>query len=196
MWNWLASGLSTGCPIVLFEGSPFFPNPHVLIDLIDQLKITVFGTSAKYIDALKNAGIQPSRTHSLNSLRAILSTGSPLVPEAFDYVYSAFKNDLMLSSISGGTDIVSCFVLGCPIRPVRRGEIQCRGLGLPIEVFDDNGVPVIEQPGELVAQVQFHVCPWAFSMMKMALATIRHTSTCFLVFGDMVTGHCIPKTME
>ena len=162
MWNWLASGLSTGCPIVLFEGSPFFPNPHVLIDLIDQLKITVFGTSAKYIDALKNAGIQPSRTHSLNSLRAILSTGSPLVPEAFDYVYSAFKNDLMLSSISGGTDIVSCFVLGCPIRPVRRGEIQCRGLGLPIEVFDDNGVPVIEQPGELVCTGPIPCMPLGF----------------------------------
>ncbi len=162
MWNWLVSGLASGCSIVLYDGNPFYPKPEVLFDLIDELKITVFGTSAKYIDALNKEGIRPTETHRLDSLRAILSTGSPLVPEAFDYVYDSIKRDVMLSSISGGTDIVSCFVLGCPIRPVRRGEIQCRGLGLPIEVFDSDGHPIIERPGELVCTGPIPCMPLRF----------------------------------
>ena len=162
MWNWLASGLGSGSTLVLFDGNPFHPGPAALWDLASEEGVTVFGTSAKYIDACKKAGLEPMRTHALGRLRAILSTGSPLVPESFDWVYGSVKRDLHLASISGGTDIVSCFVIGCPVLPVYRGEIQCRALGMKVEVFDENGRAVVGQPGELVCSAPFPSMPVGF----------------------------------
>ena len=162
MWNWLASGLATGATLLLYDGSPFYPGPRVLFDFADDERMTVFGTSAKYIDALNKAGASPIETHSLTTLKAMASTGSPLVPEGFDYVYRAIKKDLLLSSISGGTDIVSCFVLGNPALPVYRGEIQCRGFGLDVRVFDDDGKTVVGAKGELVCTSPFPSMPIYF----------------------------------
>ncbi|HYL17157.1 MAG TPA: acetoacetate--CoA ligase [Burkholderiales bacterium] len=162
MWNWLVSGLATGATLLLYDGSPFYPNPTVLFDLADTESMTVFGTSAKYIDALAKANARPKDTHRLDSIRTMTSTGSPLVPESFQYVYDNIKQDLLLSSISGGTDIVSCFVLGSPLLPVYRGEIQCRGLGLKVEVYNDEGKPVIGEKGELVCSAPFPSMPVAF----------------------------------
>ena len=162
MWNWLASGLATGATLLLYDGSPFYPGPDILFDLADDERMTVFGTSAKYIDALNKAGARPGETHSLATLKAMASTGSPLVAEGFDYVYRAIKKDLLLSSISGGTDIVSCFVLGNPTLPVYRGEIQCRGFGLAVKVFDDNGKAVTGAKGELVCTSPFPSMPIYF----------------------------------
>ncbi len=147
MWNWLVSGLAVGATLCLYDGSPFYPSGNVLYDFADEAGFTLFGTSAKYIDACAKAGIEPARTHKLTTVRAITSTGSPLVAESFDYVYSKIKKDVHLASISGGTDIVSCFVLGNPIGPVWRGEIQARGLGLAVEVFDDTGKPRARRQG-------------------------------------------------
>jgi acetoacetyl-CoA synthetase len=162
MWNWLASGLATGATLLLYDGSPFHPGPSVLFDLADAEQMTVFGTSAKYIDALGKLALRPRDTHGLASLRTMTSTGSPLSPESFEYVYGAIKPDLLLSSISGGTDIVSCFVLGSPLLPVWKGEIQCRGLGLKVEVYDDDGRPVIGEKGELVCSAPFPSMPVGF----------------------------------
>ncbi len=162
MWNWLVSGLATGATLLLYDGSPFFPNPGVLFDLAEAEDMTVFGTSAKYIDALSKVDARPRQTHRLERLRTITSTGSPLSPESFDYVYAAVKSDLLLSSISGGTDIVSCFVLGSPWLPVWKGEIQCRGLGLKVEVYDDQGRPVVGEKGELVCSAPFPSMPVGF----------------------------------
>jgi acetoacetyl-CoA synthetase len=162
MWNWLASGLASGATLLLYDGSPAYPTQSVLFDFADAENMTVFGTSAKYIDALNKAGIRPHRTHRLRSLKAMTSTGSPLVPEGFDYVYSHIKKDLLLSSISGGTDIVSCFVLGDPTLPVYRGEIQRRGFGMKVEVFNDEGEPVVGEKGELVCTAPFPSMPVRF----------------------------------
>ena len=162
MWNWLVGGLAVEETLILFDGSPFHPDGNVLWDLAERERVTVFGTSAKYLDACKKAGIEPARSHDLKPLRAILSTGSPLVPESFDYVYDAIKADVQLASISGGTDIVSCFVLGNPAGPVRRGEIQMRGLGLAVDVFDDQGQPVRGEKGELVCTRPFPCMPVRF----------------------------------
>jgi acetoacetyl-CoA synthetase len=162
MWNWLVSGLATGATLLLYDGSPFHPGPGVLFDLADAEQMSVFGTSAKYIDALSKLELRPCETHRLASLRTMTSTGSPLSPESFEYVYSAIKQDLLLSSISGGTDIVSCFVLGSPLVPVWKGEIQCRGLGLKVEVYDDAGRPVIGERGELVCSAPFPSMPVGF----------------------------------
>jgi acetoacetyl-CoA synthetase len=140
MWNWLVTGLATGATLVLFDGSPFYDDGRVLWQMAEREKLTVFGTSAKYISALQKAGVRPRDEFDLPDLRAVLSTGSPLAPESFDYVYDAIGSDLQLSSIAGGTDIISCFVLGNPTLPVRRGEIQCRGLGMAVAFFDDEGV--------------------------------------------------------
>ena len=150
MWNWLVSGLATGATLVLFDGNPFYPGPEVLWDMADEEKLDIFGTGAKYIDACKKAGVSPARSHDLTNLRTICSTGSPLTPESFDYVYEHIKGDLQLASIAGGTDIVSCFMLGCPVTPVWRGEIQVRGLGMAVEVFDAEGHAIEGEPGELV----------------------------------------------
>ena len=162
MWNWLASGLASGATLLLYDGSPFYPGPRVLFDYADEEGMTVFGTSAKYIDALNKAGAKPLETHALASLKTMTSTGSPLVAESFDYVYRAIKKDLLLASISGGTDIVSCFVLGNPVLPVHRGEIQCRGFGLDVHVFDDDGESVIASKGELVCVSPFPSMPIYF----------------------------------
>jgi acetoacetyl-CoA synthetase len=162
MWNWLVSGLAAGATLLLYDGSPFFPDGHALFDFADQEGMTVFGTSAKYIDGVRKAGLSPRETHELASVRTILSTGSPLVPESFDFVYQHIKDDVCLSSISGGTDIISCFVLGNPHLPVWRGEIQCRGLGMRVEVFDDAGRSVLGDKGELVCTAPFPAMPVGF----------------------------------
>ena len=162
MWNWLASGLASEAALVLYDGSPFHPNPEVLFDLAQDERVSVFGTSAKYLDAAAKAGLAPARSHDLPALRTILSTGSPLAPEGFDYVYEKVKGDVQLASISGGTDIVSCFVLGSPWLPVHRGEIQCRGLGMAVEVFDDGGKALSRGKGELVCTRPFPSMPIGF----------------------------------
>ena len=162
MWNWLVSGLATGARLLLYDGSPFHPGANALFDLADAEDMTVFGTSAKYIDALAKLGARPRQTHRLASLKTMTSTGSPLSPESFEYVYGAIKEDLLLSSISGGTDIVSCFVLGSPLLPVWKGEIQCRGLGMKVEVYDENGRPVVGEKGELVCSAPFPSMPVGF----------------------------------
>jgi len=162
MWNWLVTGLATGATIALYDGSPFVRRGNILWDFADAIDMTHFGTSAKYIDHIAKIRVEPIRTHRLASLRAILSTGSPLVPEAFDYVYRSIRKDVCLSSISGGTDIVSCFVLGNPILPVWRGEIQCMGMGLAVDVFDETGHPVRGEKGELVCTRPFPSMPVGF----------------------------------
>jgi acetoacetyl-CoA synthetase len=161
MWNWLASGIGSGATLLLYDGSPFAPQT-VLWDLAQEERMNVFGTSAKYIDACKKAGLAPARTHDLSALRLITSTGSPLAAESFDYVYSDIKADVHLASISGGTDIVSCFVLGDPTSPVWRGEIQAPGLGMAVEIWSEEGKPVREQKGELVCTRPFPSMPVKF----------------------------------
>jgi len=162
MWNWLVSGLAAGATLLLYDGSPFVSRAKILFDFADAEGMTHFGTSAKFIDAIAKVGLEPARTHKLDALRAMLSTGSPLLPEGFDYVYRKVKPDLCLSSISGGTDIVSCFVLGNPALPVWRGEIQCKGLGLAVEVFDDEGHSLVGEKGELVCTRPFPAMPLGF----------------------------------
>ncbi|MGA4533060.1 acetoacetate--CoA ligase [Ectopseudomonas chengduensis] len=162
MWNWLISGLALGATLVLYDGSPFHPEPARLIDLIDAEDISIFGTSAKFIAALEKAGVIPRESHKLSSLKAILSTGSPLAHESFEYVYRDVKRDLCLSSISGGTDIVSCFALGNPTLPVWRGELQCKGLGMDVQVWNDNGQAVTGEKGELVCARHFPSIPVGF----------------------------------
>jgi len=162
MWNWLASGLASGATLLLYDGSPFVGRGSILFDYADAEGMTHFGTSAKFIDAIAKIDLQPRRTHKLSRLRAMLSTGSPLVAEGFDYVYANIKQDMQLASISGGTDIISCFVLGNPNGPVYRGEIQCAGLGMAVDVFDDGGRPVRGEKGELVCTRSFPVMPIGF----------------------------------
>jgi acetoacetyl-CoA synthetase len=162
MWNWLASGLASGARLLLFDGSPFVGQGRILWELAESESMTHFGTSAKYIDALKKTGLVPRTDYKLDALRAVLSTGSPLAPEGFDYVYESIKDDLCLSSISGGTDIISCFALGCPTRPVWRGELQCRGLGMRVDVFDENGKSIRGEKGELVCTAPFPSMPIGF----------------------------------
>ena len=162
MWNWLVSGLALGATLVLFDGSPFHPGAERLIDLIDAENISIFGTSAKFIAALEKAGAKPRESHKLGQLKAILSTGSPLAHESFDYVYRDIKADVCLSSISGGTDIVSCFALGNPVLPVRRGELQCKGLGMDVQVWNDAGQAIIGEKGELVCAQHFTAMPVGF----------------------------------
>ncbi|HPI85902.1 MAG TPA: acetoacetate--CoA ligase [Bacteroidales bacterium] len=185
MWNWFVSSLAVGATIVCFDGNPFYPAPDVLIRLSAELKFTLFGTSAKYIASLQQAGVRPvmetvvGTLHATSqlpknatslqrfplgfpSLRAIASTGSPLADESFDFVYNEWQRDVQLSSISGGTDIISCFMLGNPMLPVYRGEIQCRGLGMDVDCFDDNGNPVRERQGELVCKTAFPSMPVYF----------------------------------
>ena len=162
MWNWLVSGLASGATLLLYDGSPFAQDGALLLDAIDSEGINIFGTSAKFIAALEKAGVKPAQGRSLASLRTILSTGSPLSPESFDYVYRDFKSDVCLSSISGGTDIISCFVGGCPILPVRRGEIQCAGLGMAVEIRNEDGEAVVGEKGELVCTRPFPSMPLGF----------------------------------
>ncbi|HRO36974.1 acetoacetate--CoA ligase [Thauera sp.] len=162
MWNWLVSALAAEATLLLYDGSPFAGDNQILFDYADAEGMTHFGTSAKFLDAAAKFGLKPRETHKLDTVRAMMSTGSPLVPEGFDYVYRDIKADLQLSSISGGTDIISCFVLGSPVLPVWRGEIQCRGLGMAVDVWDDDGKPVRGEKGELVCSKPFPVMPIGF----------------------------------
>jgi len=159
MWNWLVSVLAIGATAVLYDGSPFHPGPERLIDLIDAEKISVFGTSPKFLATLEKAGLQPRLSHDLGSLKGLISTGSPLSPQSYDYVYREIKAELCLSSMSGGTDIVSCFVIGNPVLPVRHGEMQCKSLAMAIEVWDDQGQPLVGEKGELVCTRHFPAMP-------------------------------------
>ncbi len=162
MWNWLTCSLACGATLVLFDGSPFYPDPGVLWRLAQDEKITVFGTSARYIAALEKEGIKPGTDYDLAPLRAVLSTGSPLAVEGFRYIYREVKKDVQLASISGGTDLNGCFALGNPIQPVYEGELQCRGLGMKVEAFNDRGKPVINELGELVCTAPFPSMPLYF----------------------------------
>ncbi|MCO5160365.1 MAG: acetoacetate--CoA ligase [Mesorhizobium sp.] len=162
MWNWLVSALASNATLLLYDGSPFYPDGNVLFDFAQAEKMTYFGTSAKFIDALRKAGLSPKDTHDLSTVRVISSTGSPLSPEGFAYVYEAIKEDVHLASISGGTDIVSCFVLGVPLKPVWIGEIQGPGLGMAVDVWDDDGKHVVGEKGELVCTRAFPSMPVMF----------------------------------
>ncbi len=162
MWNWLVTGLASKATIVLYDGSPFYPQPESLFDIAAREKISIFGVSAKYIAALKKSGVRPIQTHELNNLKTILSTGSPLSDDSFRYVYDDIKSDVALASISGGTDILSAFVLGHPHLPVWEGEIQCKALGMAVEIWDENGSSVIGQKGELVCIKPFPSAPIYF----------------------------------
>ena len=162
MWNWLVSGLASEATLVLYDGSPFYPEPKSLIDMAEEEQVSIFGAGAKYISALEKAGVVPRETHNLKTLKTLLSTGSPLSHESFRYVYSDIKSDLCLASISGGTDIISCFVLGNPCLPVWEGEIQCRGLGMAVEIWDDQGHAVTQTKGELVCSKPFPNAPIYF----------------------------------
>jgi len=162
MWNWLVSGLGVGATIVLYDGSPFHPGPERLFDLVDEVGMTMLGVSAKYIDSLSSAGLEPVRTHDLGSLRVIGSTGSPLSAESFRYVYDAIKTDVHLASISGGTDLCGCFVGGDPTLPVRAGEIQGPALGMAVEVWDNEGRSINGEAGELVCRAPFPSMPLRF----------------------------------
>ena len=162
MWNWLATGLASGATLLLFDGSPFHDDGRVLWRMAEREQVTVFGTSAKYLSALEKHGVRPRDEFELSDLRAVLSTGSPLAPESFDFVYDAIGSDLQLASIAGGTDIISCFVGGNPILPVRRGEIQCLALGMAVAFFDEDGEPLLEEQGELVCTRPFPSAPVGF----------------------------------
>ena len=177
MWNWLASGLASGATLVLFDGSPFYPDPGILWRIAEREKIKVFGTSAKYLSALEKTGYKPNEHANLDSLQSVLSTGSPLAPASYDFVYKHIKDDLQLSSIAGGTDIIACFGAGNPILPVYPGELQCRALGMKVEIFDDHGDSIRQQKGELVCTAAFPSMPIGFwddpdnSMYKAAYFT-------------------------
>ena len=162
MWNWLVSGLALGATVVLYDGAPMRGGADAMLQLADEEKITVFGTSAKFISALHKAGVNAEDGKQLASVRTILSTGSPLLPEHYDYIYGELHPSVQLASISGGTDIVSCFALGSPLLPVWRGELQCRGLGMAVEIFDEQGESMLEEPGELVCTKAFPVMPVSF----------------------------------
>jgi len=162
MWNWLVSGLASQATLLLYDGSPFHPNERVLFDYADEAGMNIFGTSAKFIDAVKKTGWRPRETHKLTSVRTMLSTGSPLAPESFDFVYEEVKPDIHLASMSGGTDLCGCFVAGNPVGPVWRGEIQAPGFGLDIAVFDDDGKPMASGKGELVCRNAFPSMPLKF----------------------------------
>jgi acetoacetyl-CoA synthetase len=162
MWHWLVSALASRAHIVLFDGSPTYLNPTFLWDIAQELQINFFGTSAKYLSTLHKLEVDISKTHNLKELKAIGSTGSPLVPEVFDYIWKSIKEDVQINSLSGGTDIISCFVMGNPLSPVHRGEIQGPALGLDIDVFDENGQPLSNAAGELVCKQPFPCRPVGF----------------------------------
>jgi acetoacetyl-CoA synthetase len=162
MWHWLVSALASGATLVLYDGAPLHPDSGILWRLAERERINVFGTSAKYLSALEKSGYRPREHHTLPALRSILSTGSPLAPSSFDFVYSEVKTDLQLASIAGGTDLISCFALGNPLLPVHRGELQCRGLGMKVEIFTADGHSVREQKGELVCTAPFPSMPVGF----------------------------------
>ena len=162
MWNWLTAALSTGATLVLYDGNPFHPGPDALWKMAQDERVTIFGTSAGYIEALKNAGVKPGRQFDLSALKSVLSTGSPLSDENFEFIYNEIKQDLQLASISGGSDLNGCFALGNPMGPVYTGELQCRGLGMKVYAYDENGKPTVGQQGELVCTAPFPSMPIFF----------------------------------
>jgi acetoacetyl-CoA synthetase len=162
MWNWLVSSLAAGATVLLYDGAPMARDGAILWDMAAAERVTVFGTSAKYLAMAEKQGLEPGRTHDLGSLRAMLSTGSPLAAHSYDYVYDRIGADIHLASISGGTDIISCFALGNPIGPVWRGELQVRGLGMSVAILDDQGHPIAGTPGELCCTAPFPSMPVAF----------------------------------
>src|SRR5690606_7546818 len=162
MWHWLVSALAAGATLVLYDGAPLYPDPAALWRLADNEGIDVFGTSARYLSALEKSGYEPARETDQKALKSVLSTGSPLAPSSFDFVYRSIKEDLQLSSISGGTDIISCFALGNPMLPVWRGELQCRGLGMDVRIFDEAGRSVRGRKGDLVCTSPFPSMPLGF----------------------------------
>ena len=162
MWNWLVSALATGCTTVLYDGSPFHPKPDTLFDLIDRESISVFGISAKFLGNLQKETIKPRETHQLTSLRSLISTGSPLTEEGFEYAYRDIKTDMHLVSMTGGTDLISCFIIGNPNLPVYSGELQSPGLGMAVDIWDDEGNSIKEEKGELVCKIPFPSCPVGF----------------------------------
>lgn len=162
MWHWAVSSLAVGASVVLYEGNPFYPQKTALFDLIDECDITVFGAGAKIFENAQNFGLTPKKSHKLSTLRTILTTGSPLMPETFDYIYQQVKTNLCLSSISGGSDIISCFALGNPILPVYRGELQCLGLGMDVRIYNDSGQEINHAKGELVCAAPFPSMPLYF----------------------------------
>ena len=162
MWNWLVSSLAVGATVVLYDGSPLYPDKNAMWDMADELGITVFGTSAKFIDACNDVNVRLGENSDLSNLRAILSTGSPLVDENFDYIYEHIKSDILLGSISGGTDIISCFAVANPMLPVYRGELQCRGLAMDVHAYSPSGKSMINQKGELVCKSPFPSMPIYF----------------------------------
>jgi acetoacetyl-CoA synthetase len=162
MWNWLVSGLTVGATIYLYDGSPFYEEGRILWRMAAEEKLTAFGSGAKYISSLEKAGVRPRDEFDLSSLRTIFSTGSVLSPESFEFVYDAVSPDIQLASISGGTDILACFAGGNPMAPVRRGELQCLALGMDVEIYNDEGEPVIGENGELVCCNAFPSMPVSF----------------------------------
>lgn len=162
MWNWMVSALALGTTLTLYEGSPAYPTANRMFQIVDEQQVTVFGTSAKFISSVEKAGIKPKETFDFSHLRCILSTGSPLLPQNYDFIYDQVKKDVQLSSISGGTDIISCFALGNPMLPVYKGELQCIGLGMDVAVFNEQGLSVQQSRGELVCQRPFPSMPLGF----------------------------------
>ncbi len=162
MWNWLVSALAVGSTIVLYDGSPFYPDPGAIFQLAQDEKMNLFGTSARYLSGVEKEGVKPREQYDLSALNTMCSTGSPLSGESFHFVYRDIKSDLDLASISGGTDIISCFALGCPILPVYEEELQCRGLGMKVEAWDSTGKPVVGKQGELVCSATFPSQPIYF----------------------------------
>lgn len=162
MWNWMVSALALGTTLVLYDGSPVFPNPEHLFKILEQEKVNVFGTSAKYLASIEHANIHPNQTHTFPHLRCILSTGSPLLPTQYDFVKTHISDSIQLASISGGTDIISCFALGNPMSPVYRGELQCLGLGMKVEIYNEQGASIHEAIGELVCTAPFPSMPIGF----------------------------------
>ena len=162
MWNWVVSALAVGATLVLYDGAPLHPHASILWDLVEQERVSVFGTSAKFLALSEKTEVEPNVTHDLSALRTILSTGSPLASHSYDYVYKRVAADVHLASISGGTDLISCFALGNPTAPVYRGELQCRGLGMAVSVYDEHGNDVVGAAGELVCTKPFPSIPVAF----------------------------------
>jgi acetoacetyl-CoA synthetase len=190
MWNWYISSLAVGATVLQYDGCPFYPSCERLMDFIDEEAITVFGTSAKYLHTIEKEGLIPRTSQNLTSLRTILSTGSPLAPKSYDYVYEKVKTNVCLSSISGGTDILSCFALGNPTLPVYRGELQCIGLGMAVKVFNEAGQPVINEKGELVCTEPFPALPlyfWNDSNKKKYYATYFEKFPPIWAHGDYAT---------
>ncbi len=189
MWNWLTTSLSVGASLVLYDGNPFHPGPDALWKMAQDEKIDIFGTSAGYIAALKNAGVKPGREFDLSSLKSLLSTGSPLSKEDFEFIYDEVKNDLQLSSISGGSDLNGCFALGNPTGGVYSGELQCRGLGMKVFAYNDNGEPVIGQQGELVCTAPFPSMPiyfWNDEDKKRYMSAYFETFPGVWAHGDFI----------